>query len=76
MTRAVYATKEDLAEDVVALLRDEVVALAAEGADFIQLDEPVLSELAFAPARTRTFMCAALAARARIPPRSSSSPSR
>ena len=36
---------------------------AAEGADFIQLDEPVLTELAFAPGRTRTFMCAALAAR-------------
>ena len=38
-------------------------ALAAEGADFVQLDEPVLTELAFAPGRTRTFMCAALAAR-------------
>ena len=32
-------------------------------AHFVQLDEPVLSELAFAPANTRTFMCAALAAR-------------
>jgi 5-methyltetrahydropteroyltriglutamate--homocysteine methyltransferase len=63
VTRAVYPTKEDLAEDVVTLLREEIVALAEEGADFIQLDEPVLSELAFAPGRTRTFMCAALAAR-------------
>ena len=33
------------------------------GADFVQFDEPVLTELAFAPGRTRTFMCAALAAR-------------
>ena len=63
VTRVVYPTKEDLAEDVVALLREEIAALAAEGADFVQLDEPVLSELAFAPANTRTFMCAALAAR-------------
>ena len=63
VTRSVYATKEDLAEDVVTLLREEVAALAEQGADFIQLDEPVLSELAFAPGRTRTFMCAALAAR-------------
>jgi 5-methyltetrahydropteroyltriglutamate--homocysteine methyltransferase len=63
VTRAAYAAKEDLAADVVRLLRDEVAELAAAGADFIQLDEPVLSELAFAPGRTRTFMCAALAAR-------------
>ena len=64
VTRAVYPTKEDLAEDVVTLLREELIALADEGADFVQFDEPVLSELAFAPARTRTFMCAALSARA------------
>jgi 5-methyltetrahydropteroyltriglutamate--homocysteine methyltransferase len=63
VTRAVYPTKEDLAQDVVRVLREEVLALAGEGAEFIQLDEPVLSELAFAPGRTRTFMCAALAAR-------------
>ena len=36
---------------------------AAAGADFVQFDEPVLTEVAFAPGRTRTFMCAALAAR-------------
>ena len=30
---------------------------------FVQFDEPVLTEVAFAPGRTRTFMCAALAAR-------------
>jgi 5-methyltetrahydropteroyltriglutamate--homocysteine methyltransferase len=62
-TRAFYPSKEDLAEDVVALLRAELAELAAEGADFVQFDEPVLTELAFAPDRTRTFMCAALAAR-------------
>jgi 5-methyltetrahydropteroyltriglutamate--homocysteine methyltransferase len=63
VTRAVYPAKEDLADDVVALLRDELGALVAAGADFVQFDEPVLTELAFAPGNTRTFMCAALAAR-------------
>jgi 5-methyltetrahydropteroyltriglutamate--homocysteine methyltransferase len=63
VTSAAYRTKEDLAEDVVSVLREEVLALAEAGADFVQLDEPVLTELAFAPTRTRTFMCAALAAR-------------
>jgi 5-methyltetrahydropteroyltriglutamate--homocysteine methyltransferase len=63
LTRAFYPTKEALAEDVVAVLRAELAELAAEGADFVQLDEPVLTEVAFAPGRTRTFMCAALAAR-------------
>jgi 5-methyltetrahydropteroyltriglutamate--homocysteine methyltransferase len=63
LTRACYPTKEDLAEDVVTLLRAELAELAEEGADFVQFDEPVLTELAFAPGSTRTFMCAALAAR-------------
>jgi 5-methyltetrahydropteroyltriglutamate--homocysteine methyltransferase len=63
LTRAFYPTKEALAEDVVAVLRTELVELAAEGADFVQFDEPVLTEVVFAPGRTRTFMCSALAAR-------------
>ena len=63
LTAAFYSSKEDLAEDAVALLRAELEDLRNEGVDFVQLDEPVLSELAFAPGRTRTFMCAALAAR-------------
>src|SRR5262245_50257927 len=63
VTRQAYATKEELAEDVVRLLRDEMADLVTEGVAFIQLDEPVLTELAFAPGRTRTFMCAALAMR-------------
>jgi 5-methyltetrahydropteroyltriglutamate--homocysteine methyltransferase len=63
LTASFYSSKEDLAEDAVALLRAELEDLRNEGVDFVQLDEPVLSELAFAPGRTRTFMCAALAAR-------------
>ena len=63
LTRAYYPDKEALAEDVVALLRAELEELRSAGADFVQFDEPVLTEVAFAPGRTRTFMCAALAAR-------------
>src|SRR3990170_1801174 len=41
----------------------ELLALAAAGADVVQFDEPVLTELVFAgKSATRTFMCAALAA--------------
>jgi len=63
LTRAYYADKEALARDIVPLLRMELEELRSEGAEFVQFDEPVLTEVAFAPARTRTFMCAALAAR-------------
>jgi 5-methyltetrahydropteroyltriglutamate--homocysteine methyltransferase len=62
-SRAAYPNKEALGERVVAILSDEVGRLARGGADFIQLDEPVLTELVFAQGRTRTFMCAALASR-------------
>jgi 5-methyltetrahydropteroyltriglutamate--homocysteine methyltransferase len=62
-SRAAYASKEELADAVVGLLRDEIADLIAAGAAFIQLDEPVLTEVAFNPGGTRTFMCAALAAR-------------
>lgn len=62
-TGSVYPDKEALGEAVVAILREEISRLAAAGADFIQLDEPVLTELVFTQGQTRTFMCAALAAR-------------
>lgn len=64
VTRQVYDSKEALAEDVVAVLQEELLELADAGAAFIQLDEPVLTEVAFNPGGTRTFMCAALASRA------------
>jgi 5-methyltetrahydropteroyltriglutamate--homocysteine methyltransferase len=63
MTREHYPTKEALADDVVRILRDELTELADAGVDFVQFDEPVLTELVFTQGRTRTFMCAALAAR-------------
>lgn len=60
-----YPTREDLADDVVQLLRNELLALAELGVDMVQFDEPVLTELVFTgKSATRTFMCAALAAAA------------
>jgi 5-methyltetrahydropteroyltriglutamate--homocysteine methyltransferase len=63
VTGAVYESKEALGDEVVRILRDEARELAAAGADFIQFDEPVLTELVFTQGKTRTFMCAALASR-------------
>jgi 5-methyltetrahydropteroyltriglutamate--homocysteine methyltransferase len=61
-SRAAYPDKEALGGQIAAILCDEVERLGRAGADFIQLDEPVLTELVFSQGRTRTFMCAALAA--------------
>src|SRR6267378_4139588 len=56
-----YRSREDLAEDVVRVLREEVHFLLAGGAALVQLDEPVLSEVVFTGAKnTRSFMCWAL----------------
>jgi 5-methyltetrahydropteroyltriglutamate--homocysteine methyltransferase len=63
LTRAYYPDKETLGADVVAILRAEIARLVQAGADFIQLDEPVLTELVFSKGQTRTFMCASLAER-------------
>jgi 5-methyltetrahydropteroyltriglutamate--homocysteine methyltransferase len=63
VSRATYPTKEDLGEEIVRLLQAEILELKEAGAAFIQLDEPVLTELVFTQGNTRTFMCAALAAR-------------
>ncbi len=64
LSDATYPTREALADDVVRLLRDELRLLAAEGVEFVQFDEPVLAEVVLAgKSATRTFMCAALAAR-------------
>ncbi len=60
-----YPAGESLADDIVAALREELKELAAAGADIIQFDEPVLTEILLAgKSATRTFMCAALAAAA------------
>lgn len=63
LTKGHYSSKEELARDVIEILREEIAELIETGVDFIQFDEPVLTEVAFAQGNTRTFMCAALAAR-------------
>ena len=56
----VYPSPDALAEDVVAILRKEIAALKEMGVDFIQLDEPILSQIIYGAESTETFMCAAL----------------
>lgn len=64
VSQVVYPTKEHLADDVVAILREELDALLGAGVDFIQFDEPVLSELVFSSkVSSRAFMCASLSIR-------------
>jgi 5-methyltetrahydropteroyltriglutamate--homocysteine methyltransferase len=55
-----YSSPEDLAADVIQILRKEILALKARGVDFIQLDEPTLSQIIYGAESTETFMCAAL----------------
>jgi 5-methyltetrahydropteroyltriglutamate--homocysteine methyltransferase len=59
----VYPTQEELAVDLVEILRDELIALRDAGCDFVQFDEPVLTDVVFnAGVKERTFMCASMAA--------------
>jgi methionine synthase II (cobalamin-independent) len=56
-TSKVYGDKQEMAEDVVKILRDELIDLVAEGCDFVQFDEPVLTEIVFSKENERrTFM--------------------
>lgn len=65
LSEEAYPTKEDLAIDIVSVLREELEDLIAEGVDFVQFDEPVLTELVFTKKNeNRTFMCGALTAKA------------
>jgi 5-methyltetrahydropteroyltriglutamate--homocysteine methyltransferase len=59
-----YPTREDLAKDIVRILRREVIALKKMGIDFIQLDEPSISQVVYGDEAEQTFMCAALGSRA------------
>jgi 5-methyltetrahydropteroyltriglutamate--homocysteine methyltransferase len=56
-----YPDREELAVDIVRVLREELAALLAAGAALVQFDEPVLTEVVFSRARAgRSFMCGAL----------------
>ena len=59
-----YTTREELAEDVVRVLREEAHHLLAAGASIVQFDEPVLTEVVHGSSRARrSFMCGALSER-------------
>lgn len=56
-----YGSREALAADIVAVLREELAELMDAGAALVQFDEPVLSEVVFSGAKSkRSFMCGAL----------------
>ncbi len=56
----IYPSPEDLARDVVTILREETLALQAQGVDFIQYDEPILTQVVLGEETSETFMCASL----------------
>ncbi len=60
-----YADRDELARDVIRVLREEIHHLLATGAALVQLDEPVLTEVLYGEAGGggRTFMCGALGER-------------
>ena len=61
LTERPYQAREELARDVVRVLREELHFLLASGASLVQLDEPVLTEVVFGePRGRRSFMCGAL----------------
>jgi 5-methyltetrahydropteroyltriglutamate--homocysteine methyltransferase len=62
-----YASREDLAADVVRVLREELHFLLAAGAALVQLDEPILSEVVFGAAGQEPDSCGVLDARGRRP---------
>jgi methionine synthase II (cobalamin-independent) len=52
-----YADKTEMGEDVVRILREEILDLQAAGCAFVQLDEPVLTEIVLSEeCSRRTFM--------------------
>ncbi|MGH9041442.1 MAG: sulfurtransferase TusA family protein [Acidimicrobiia bacterium] len=60
-----YDTREELAVDIVRVLREELHHLLAAGVALVQVDEPVLTEVAWGTPGEggRTFMCGALGER-------------
>ena len=63
LSDSAYPTQEELAKDIVKVLRDEAITLKEEGVDFIQFDEPTLTQVVYGDESAETFMCAALGSR-------------
>lgn len=61
ISEQVYSSREEIAADLVRVLREELADLLDGGAAMVQFDEPVLSEVVFSGAKNkRSFMCGAL----------------
>lgn len=60
-----YADRDELAVDIVRVLREEIANLLALGVALVQIDEPVLTEVVYGDigGGGRTFMCGALGER-------------
>lgn len=57
LTRKVYRNHKKMADDIVKILRDELLDLRDAGCDFVQFDEPVLTEVVMSEeCERRTFM--------------------
>lgn len=56
-TGKVYENQQALGDDIVRILREELLDLAAAGCEFVQFDEPVLTEIVMSQeCGRRTFM--------------------
>ncbi|GFK93362.1 5-methyltetrahydropteroyltriglutamate--homocysteine methyltransferase [Fundidesulfovibrio magnetotacticus] len=56
-TKKAYASQQEMGRDVVRLLREELEELTARGCEFVQFDEPVLTEAVMSgECGRRTFM--------------------
>ena len=57
LTRKVYRNHKKMADDIVRILREELLDLRAAGCEFVQFDEPVLTEVVMSEeCQRRTFM--------------------
>jgi methionine synthase II (cobalamin-independent) len=57
LTRKAYRNHKKMADDIVRILREELLELRAAGCDFVQFDEPVLTEIIMSEeCDRRTFM--------------------
>jgi 5-methyltetrahydropteroyltriglutamate--homocysteine methyltransferase len=56
-----YGSRDEIAADIVRVLREELSELMESGVALVQLDEPVLAEVVFSGSKNRrSFMCGAL----------------
>lgn len=57
LTKKAYRNHKKMADDIVKILREELIDLRDAGCDFVQFDEPVLTELIMSEeCERRTFM--------------------